>query len=426
MKTKRLYLVVCVLLTFSLILTGCGGTTPAAEEGEEAPESIVIGAVYPLTGSNALLGDESLRGAQLAVDEINASGGLWGGTQVELLIADAPDVTAAQTEAERLITKEGVTLMFGAYSSGLSNVITDVCARYEVPYFELGAIGSAIMQKGYPYLFRTCAGAPDFGKGQAKFFTEVALPILGVEIADAKVAMAFEDSLYGTSVTDAAEEALLALGYKAENIKKIPYAATSVDLTTVVLEAKNFEPDGLISVSYVTDAILLARQAEEMNFVPPVWIGAGGGTSMRPTLEAVGKGMYGLAGIDFPQYAVNKDNIKGIDEFISIYKAKYGDEPRSGHSLANYAGIYIMADIINAAGSFEKDAIKDAAMAIDKPFNTYAAGWGAKFDETGQNTMAPLVIGQWTLDQLEAIWPEEFSTMDPIIPMPSWEEKQAM
>ena len=68
--------------------------------------------------------------------------------------------------------------------------------------------------------------------------TEICLPALGIEPADAKVVLAYEDSLYGTSVSEACQEALLEFGYKPENIKNIPYAATSVDLSSVILDAK--------------------------------------------------------------------------------------------------------------------------------------------------------------------------------------------
>ena len=421
MKRKKSLLISMVLI-FSLILSGCGGNSAETEKKDEV---VKIGAIFPLSGSNALLGDESLRGAQLALDEINANGGLWG-KQIELDIADAPDATAAQTEAERLINKDGVKLIFGAYSSSLSNVISDVCARYEIPYFELGAIGTDIMTKDYPYLWRTCSEAPQFGAGQAKYFDEVALPALGIAKEDAKIVLAHEDSLYGTSVAEAALKSLKELGYKEANLKEIPYSATSVDLSSVILEAKSFNPTALLTVSYVTDQILLTRQAEELNLQVPVWIGAGGGMSMIPTLEAVGNGMYALTGIDFPQYEVNKDNIKGVDTFITTYNDAYGENPRSGHSMTNYSGIQIMYDVLDAAGSLDKDAIKDAAATINKPTNTYTGGYGVKFDERGQNTLAPLVIGMWTLDKLVAVWPEEFAIAEPIIPIPSWADKKVM
>lgn len=421
---KRIYFLVSLMLIMTLALTGCGGGS-SETGGEDVSGVVSIGCVFPLTGSNALLGEESLRGAQLAIDEINAGGGLWG-QQIELDIADAPDATAAQTEAERLITKDGVQLVFGAYSSSLSNVISDVCARYEIPYFELGAIGTDIMTKGYPYLWRTCAGAPDFGTGQAEYFTEICLPVLGIDKAAAKIVLAHEDTLYGTSVAEAAIKALLESGYTEANLKEIPYSATSVDLSSVILDAKSFKPDAIFTVSYVTDQILLTRQAEELNFQPPVWIGAGGGMSMMPTLDAVGNGMYGLTGIDFPQYDVNKDNIKGIDEYIALYTDTYGEAPRSGHSMTNYSGAHIMLDILAEAGSLEKDAVKDAAAAMDKPANTYTGGYGVKFDERGQNLNAPLVIGMWTLDKLVAVWPEEFAIQEPVIPLPTWTEKSTM
>lgn len=421
---KKIYFLISVILIMSLALTGCGGGG-GADNGDDSEGPVVFGAIFPLTGSNALLGDESLRGAQLMVDEINANGGLWG-REVVLNVADAPDATAAQTEAERLITKDGVQIMFGAYSSAIANVASDVCARYGVPYFEFGGIGADIMRKGYPYVWRTCADSFGFGTGQAQYVTEVVLPALGIQPADAKAVLAYEDSLYGTSVSEACKEALLEYGYKEENIKTIPYAATSVDLSSVILDAKSFNPDAFFTVSYVNDQILLARQAEELNFLPPVWVGAGGGMSMTPTLEAVGNGMYGLTGIDFPQYEVNKENINGVDEYVAKYQEKYGAFPRSGHSMTNYAGMQIMLDILKEAGSLDKDAIKEVATKMDKPFNTYVGGWGAKFDETGQNVNAPLVVGMWNTEKLVAVWPEEFAIAEPVIPLPSWSDKRAM
>ena len=142
---KKIYFLISVILILSLALTGCGGGG-GADTGDDSEGPVVFGAIFPLTGPNALLGDESLRGAQIMVDELNANGGLWG-REVVLNVADAPDATAAQTEAERLITKDGVKIMFGAYSSAIANVASDVCARYEVPYFEFGGIGTDIMRR---------------------------------------------------------------------------------------------------------------------------------------------------------------------------------------------------------------------------------------------------------------------------------------
>jgi branched-chain amino acid transport system substrate-binding protein len=422
---KRISLLVCIIMILTMAFTGCGGGQKASESASGDGDFVTIGCVFPLSGTNALLGEESLRGAQLAVDELNANGGLWG-KQVKLDIADAPDVTAGQTEAERLITKDGVQLVFGAYSSALANVVSDVCARYDIPYFELGGIGTDVMKKGYKYLWRTCCDASAFGVGQAQFYDQAILPKLGLDKATSKVVIAHEDSLFGTSVAEAAINAFIELGYNKDNIKEIPYAATSVDLSTVILDAKSFNPDCFITDSYVTDAILLGRQAKELNFQPKTWIGGGAGWAMKDTQAGIGSGIIGIYDVDWPQYAMNKDNAKGLDEFMAYYKEKYSSDPRSGHSLGDYVGAQMMLQILEKAGSFDKDAIYKAAYEKDEPVGTYTGGWGCKFDETGQNVAAPAVMFMWTKDKLVAVWPEKYAVNDLIVPMPTWAEKDAM
>jgi len=407
----------------SLAFTGCGG---GGEESSDGSGDVVkIGCVFPLSGNNALLGEESLRGAKLAVDEVNANGGLWG-KQIELVIADAPDVTAGQTETERLITKDKMPLIFGSYSSALANVNSDVAARYDIPFFELGGIGTDVMKKGYKYLWRTCCDAFAFGETQAKFFVESRLPAFGLVISTSKVVIAHEDSLFGTSVGEAAKGVFLDLGYKPENIKTTPYSASSVDLSTVILDAKNFNPDAFITVSYVNDAILLGRQAKELNFQPKVWIGGGAGWAMKDTKEGIGNAIYGIYDVDWPQYSMNKDNVTGLDEYIKLYTDTYGEAPRSGHSLGDYVGATMMLEILEEAGSFDKDAIYEAAYNKDEPVGTYTGGWGCKFDETGQNTAAPAVMFMWTQEKLVAVWPKEFAVTDLVLPMPTWAEKEAL
>ena len=423
---KDLCIVLVVCLALTMALSACGSKSGDSGDAKtEGGGTVKIGCVFPLSGTNALLGGESLRGAELAVDELNANGGLWG-NQVELVIADAPDVTAGQTETERLITKDQLPLIFGSYSSGLANVNSDVAARYDIPFFELGGIGSDVMEKGYEYLWRTCCDAIAFGTTQADFYEQACREELGVKKEDAKITITHEDSLFGTSVAEAAEKQFEKLGYTKANIKVLPYSAASVDLSTVILDSKAYNPDVFLAISYVNDAILLGRQAKELNFQPPVWIGGGAGWAMKDTQDGIGKDIYGIYDVDWPQYAMNRDNVQGLDEYIQLYKDKFGEEPRSGHSLGDYVGAQMMFKVLQNAGSFDKDAIKEAASKIDDPIGTYTGGWGCKFDERGQNIQAPAVMFMWGKDALEAVWPENFAVTDLVLPMPTWAEKAAL
>jgi branched-chain amino acid transport system substrate-binding protein len=113
-KLKRIFVVVLILLL--LVLTGCAGTSAPAAGSDPV---IKIGAVYPLSGNLALLGEESWRGAEVARILRNQTGGI-SGAKIEFVRADAPDANAAKSEAEKLITRENIKVLLGTYSSGLS------------------------------------------------------------------------------------------------------------------------------------------------------------------------------------------------------------------------------------------------------------------------------------------------------------------
>ena len=133
---------------------------PSAEAGQAA---LRIGALYPISGSLALLGEESWRGAEIARQFRNQKGGV-AGRQVEFVRADVPDVNAAKSEAERLISRESMKFLIGTYSSSLSLGASEVAARAGVTYFELGGISDQITERGYKTIFRTCPRAQLFSK----------------------------------------------------------------------------------------------------------------------------------------------------------------------------------------------------------------------------------------------------------------------
>lgn len=112
---------------------------------------IKVGALFPFSGNLALLGQESFRGLEVAVNEINAAGGV-NGEKVTIVKADAVDPTQAVSETKRLIS-EGVVGVFGSYASGVSYAATPVTELAGVPYFEMGATAHKVTTRGYKYLF---------------------------------------------------------------------------------------------------------------------------------------------------------------------------------------------------------------------------------------------------------------------------------
>jgi branched-chain amino acid transport system substrate-binding protein len=409
------------LLTGLIALTTACSGSPAAGGGGEK-EVLQIGALYPLTGSSALLGDESYRGAELAVKLRNQNGGVAGGKTVELVKTDAPDANAAQAEADRLITQKGVKLILGSYSSSISFAASEVTERNGVLYWELGAVSDQVTERGYKYVIRTNPPASHFSKIEIDYIKDVVAEKLGKNPSDLRIGIVHEDSLYGTTVAEFVKKYAEEANLKLATIQ--PYNLKSVDLSSVVLNVKEAKPDVLIGVSYLNDAILFWRQAKELGLDVPVFIGTGGGHTMSDFQKALGKDVDGILNVDFPQYEINKEYTPGLDDFVKLYKDTYGEEPRSGHSLANFMGTNVLLDVIDQVGDIDPDKLREAAMNYKLEPGKSATGWGIQFDEKGQNKLGQPYVHQWIDGKLVVVWPKGAALKDVTLPMPKWSERQ--
>lgn len=370
----------------------------------EAGAPIRIGALYPITGSLALLGEESWRGAEIARQFRNQKGGV-AGRQIEYLRADVPDVNASKSEAERLISRESMKVLIGTYSSSLSLAASEVAARAGVTFFELGGISDQITERGYKTIFRTCPKAQLFSKSQMAFIRDWVAPQIQKKPADVRVSLVHEDSAYGSSIARNLEAEAKAAGLPLASV--IPYDSKAIDLSSVILRLKNDKPDAVVGVSYANDAILIGRQAKELGLDIKAFIGTGGGHSLSGFAEALGAASDGVFNVDFTQYEVNTKFTPGLPEFVEAYKKNFNSAPRSGHSLTNFMGANVLFDILEKTrGDLDAGKFRTAALAFEAKPGTTATGWGVKFVENGQNSLAETFLMQWRGKKLVTVWPE--------------------
>ncbi len=371
----------------------------------QAAAQVKIGALYPFSGGLALLGDESYRGLEIAIEERNAAGGLKG-QKIEIVKGDAVEPNQAVGEARRLTSVDKVPVIFGTYSSSLSIAATQVAELAGVPYFELGAISDPITERGFKNVYRTNPTARDFAARMVDAVGEAIAPALGVDAKSLKVAIIHEDSLYGQTV--AGYQTARAKEKGVTIVETLPYSAKSVDLTPVILRLKTAGADVVLQTSYQNDTALFFRQMKEQGFKPKAMIGAGGGYSLRDTMLAVGaENMEGALNVDFTQYRTNPKAAPGVDAFVKKYQAKYGTAPRSGHSLANYMGAQIFLDAMEKASDLKAASIRASVMKVDVPVGSTPTGWGAKFAESGQNSRAVPFLMQWQGGELVTVFPED-------------------
>jgi branched-chain amino acid transport system substrate-binding protein len=379
---------------------GGGNAPPPPANGGE----VRLGALYPFSGSLSLLGDESFRGLEIAVEERNAAGGLLG-RQIRLVKGEAADQNQAVVEARRLLGAERASGLFGTFSSALSFAATQVAEMQRVPYFELGAIGDPITERGFRTLFRTCPRASDFAREAVNAVPDALAPSWGVAAGEVKVAVLHEDGLYGQSVSASQEALLAARGLRM--VEKLGYPARGTDLSTVVQRLKNAGAEVVLHTGYQNDIIVFYRAMRDAGWRPRMVIGSGAGYSGVDTMRAVGPEFDGTMNVDFTQFEVNERMAPGVKRFAEAYRRRYGSEPRSGHSLANYSGARVCLDAVQRAGGVDADRVRAAMLATDLPDGATPTGWGVRFDERGQNTRARPFVLQWQNGKQVTVFPAE-------------------
>jgi branched-chain amino acid transport system substrate-binding protein len=375
-----------------------------------AAADMKVGAVFPFSGALALLGQESFRGLEIAVNEINAAGGV-NGEKIQILKADAVDPTQAVSETKRLISSD-VVAIFGSYASGISYAASPVAELAGVPFFELGATAHKITTRDYKYLFRSNPNTALYGVSVVNALHDIVAPGMGMDAKDIKIGIIHEDGPYGTDVAATEKQRAQELGYKV--VEVLPYSAKTVDLSSLILRLKGAQANVVLQTAYQNDAILYFNQAKAAGFKPKVVIGAGGGYSLADTAKAVGTGMNGVFDLDFPQSSINPAGAPGLDKFLSAYKAAYRSDPQSGHSLTNYVGAKVFFQAIANAKSTDKDKIRAAVLAYKQPAGQSANGWGFDFGADGQNNASTFYVMQWQDGQLVTIAPSNLALGKPI------------
>jgi branched-chain amino acid transport system substrate-binding protein len=381
-----------------------GAAAAALLSAPAALADVTFGALFPFSGGLALLGEESYRGLELAVDEINAAGGVRG-EQVVLARGDAVDNNQAIGEARRLISREGVKAIFGSYASSRSIAASQVAELSGVPYFEMGAVADEVTGRGLQWLWRTNPTAEDMGKLIVAMIIEKVAPGLNRAPGDLKIGILHEDSSYGTSVAGHQQRYGEAAGLNIVTVQGYP--ANTVDLSSTVLDFQTRGVDVVLQTSYQNDTVLFLQQANEAGYKPAAIIGGGGGYSLQPTADAVGHElMEGVLNADFTQYRVNTSFTPGLEAFVAAYQAKYGEYPRSGHSLNNYTGAKALLQAIDKGEGFEPEQLKAAVNAIDIPAGATASGYGVKFGQNNQNERASMMGLQWQGGKLVTVYPD--------------------
>ena len=369
-----------------------------------AQQTIKIGAVNPYSGPLALYGTEVTRGYELAVDQVNAAGGLMG-RKIELIRGDAGTAQQGIATVEQLVTKDKVDLLVGTYISGISLTASDAALRYNKLYWETNAVAQILTDRGLPNFIRSGPDGGAFAVTSVATVRNLIAPALKKEMKDLKVWIEHEDSIYGTSIAQGQKRMLEAFGTKVVGVGA--HSARTIDLTDTVLRAKQADPDILIQTGYVPDGNLLMRTARDQGFKPAamLWVGTGDTPETLQALSAAS--LDGVLVVGYPRNDITDTFGPGNKAYLAAYRAKYKADPIAPQGMAAYSGMQILFEAVKAAGSVDMEKVRAAAAKMDKPDNTYASGFGAKFDKNFQNVRAQFTTSQWQAGKMVTVFPKD-------------------
>ncbi len=399
--------------------------------GETLSGEYKVGVLEPLTGALAGEGKRHLEGYEIVRDLINERGGVMG-KKLVFVVADAPDPTAAASEANRLITREGVKIITGTFSSRLCGAASEAAARHDVIYWETSCVDPRFNKRGLATVFRTEIDATGFGWYNIEFIAKHLAPRFNLKPNQLKIAFLSEDSSYGQGVTESAR-ARAKQEFGMQEVAAEYYSFTSInDFTPIITKFKQLNPDVVHHIGYTNDAPLFWRQAREQNFLFKALVHAGatgyGSPDFGKALGNDANGVFALLepGPGFRLDALRPEGQKIEREFREAVQKRTGSYPFGGHQLAG-GGLWLLKVVLDRAKSDDLDKFRDAVMSLDLPVGSVINGWGVKFAENGQNANERVqhYMLQWQSGQLVTVWPEEFTTnRAKWIPLGAWDARK--
>ncbi len=364
--------------------------------GAMAGDTIKIGVVGPRTGGAAATGTAFEEGIALALDKINATGGLLG-KKVEVIFEDtAGDPAKAASGIEKLITKDKVVMVLGESHSSAALAEIDVANRYKVPLIIAEAWHDDITKKNYPYVFR--AGPCNSGVVNDNIIGFVK------DYKFERVAIFAENTDWGMGIKELAEKALKDAGVAHMTIIT---ERKSQDHYAELNKVKKFNPDLMLAFVYGFGVHYLIAQAGEVGMIPgqALLLEGAGPPSLWPEFWKT-VGQYGNLELFVSRMHEKVMLTPVAKEFDAAYRKKFGKAPTDYKSRSIYDVLLIAADAIKRAGSTASDKLVKALEATELVVSSGVVKFGTeKGTYAYHQWQPPMLIIQWQDKKQVVVYP---------------------
>jgi len=338
-----------------------------------AADPIKIGEFASLTGKDATFGQSQHKGIVLALEELNAAGGVLG-RPIEVIAEDNQSKPGdSATVAKKLLSRDKVIALLGEVTSGRSLEVAPLAQSAKIPMVATGATNPAVTQKGN-YIFRVCFIDDFQGTVMAKFAKD--------ELKVNRVAILTSvSSAYSVGLSKYFKETFTAAGGKVVAEQK--FNEGDKDFRAQLTAVKASGAEAVFVPGYYTEAALVARQARALGLTVPLF--GGDGWESEKLLEIGGEALNGCY---YSTHFTPENKEPAVADFVKKFKARWSNETPDAYAALGYDALYVLVDAIKRTGGTEGPKLREALAAT----SNFSGASGVTTIDKDRNASKPATI----------------------------------
>ncbi len=343
-------------ITIAAVAFTLGAFTGCDKGASGGGNEIVVGEFASLTGKEATFGTSSHEGTQLAIEELNAAGGVLG-KKIKLITEDNQSKAGeSATVVNKLISKDGAVAILGEVASSRSLEAAPICQSNSIPMISPSSTNPKVTETGN-FIFRVCFIDPFQGTVMANFATKT---------LKAKRVAVFTDvkSDYSKGLAKYFKEGFTKAG--GQIVSELDFNGGDKDFKGQLTTIKGTNPDGVFVPGYYTDAALICIQAKEIGLNVPLF---GGDGWESDTLTKLGK--EAVEGNFFSTHYAPDVATDLSKKFVANYQKRYNGKLPDAMAALGYDSAMLLADGMKRAGTTDGAKVRDA-LAATKDFPAVA------------------------------------------------------
>jgi branched-chain amino acid transport system substrate-binding protein len=371
---------------------------PARAEGP-----VRIGVALSQTGNLADSAGPYFKGLDLWREQANARGGLAGRPIEFVIYDDRSDPATATRLYEKLITDDKVNLVMSSLGSATAATGSAVAEKHKVIMINGGGAAEAIQQRGFKYVFQTAARISAYAAGIVPMIEKYNIK---------SIAMVSRDYAAARDISKAIKEEI-----KGKDVKVVMdefFLAGAADFSSQIAKGQQFQPDLWIGLLYPSEAIETVRQFHSMNYMPRFFIA--NGVSQEDFITSAGKDAEYALGMSLYEPSLPSE---GNKEFVKTYHDKYNADPGYYAAFGFVAGTVLEA-AVKTTGTLDTEKLRETLTALKL---RTVMGQHEVDPKTYMQIGVKGLVVQVQNGKREVVWPEEYKTAEPKLPIPAWDKR---